>query len=213
MGRYTGPSCRLCRREGIKLYLKGNKCDTEKCSFEKRPVPPGKRPRFRKKQSDFAVQLREKQKIRRYYLITDTQLRNYTRKAINSQGISWENLMIFLERRLDTVLVRLGFTDSRKNARQLITHKHVLVNGKCVWAPSYLVKKEDIIEFKERFKKSAMFTKLQESLKEGSIPEWLEFNEKLFTGRIIQMPTYPMISSSLPSGFNEQKVIDYYSKK
>ena len=192
MGRYTGPSCRLCRREGIKLYLKSSKCDTEKCPFEKRPVPPGKRPRFRRKKSDFAVQLREKQKIRRHYLITDTQLRNYTRKAINSGGISWENLMLFLERRLDTVMVRLGFTGSRKMARQLISHKHVLINGKCVWSPSYLVKKEDIVELKEKFKKSVLFKQLQESRKEGTPPEWLEFNEKLYTGRILQIPTYPM---------------------
>jgi small subunit ribosomal protein S4 len=213
MGRYTGPSCKLCRREGIKLFLKGKKCETEKCILEKRPVPPGKLPKYRKKKTDYAIQLREKQKIKRYYSISDTQLSNYTTKAVKMKGISAENLMLLLERRLDNVVVKLGFATSKKFARQLISHKQILVNSKCVSISSYLVKKDDIIEFKEKFKKSKCFVNIQESIKNKQMPEWIELNDNLLIGTIKQLPSYQMIASSLPTGLNEQKVIDFYSKK
>jgi small subunit ribosomal protein S4 len=209
MARYTAANCRLCRREGAKLFLKGRRCFSDKCSFEKRDYAPGQRGRFiRRKVSDYGLQLREKQKVRRTYGVMEKQFRGYYQKASREKGITGENLMRLLERRLDNIVYRLGFASSRKAARQLVRHGHFQVNDRKVNIPSYLVKVGDIIQVKE---KSRNLAAIHDSLKDaGRRPElpWLRVDKVKLQGELLQYPSREEIA--MP--FDEQLIVVLYSK-
>lgn len=208
MARYTGPSCRLCRREKLKLFLKGERCYSEKCAVDKREYPPGQHGQSRKKHSDYDVQLREKQKVKRIYGVMEKQFRKYFSEANRQKGITGENLLIILERRLDNMVYRMGFAGSRHEARQLIRHKHFEVNGKRVNIPSYLINAGDEIALQEKSRKIA---KIQESLEGSSrrgIPRWLEVDKDNVKGRIAALPA----REELTMPINEQLIVELYSK-
>lgn len=186
MGRYLGPSCRLCRREGIKLYLKGEKCYTDKCPLAKRGYAPGQHGQEKKKLTQYGMQLREKQKLKRYYGILERQFVRYYERAERMRGITGENLLQLLERRLDNVVYRLGFAVSRAQARQLVSHGHIEVNGKKVDIPSYLVKPGDVISVKESSRSMEL---IKNNLEMGrNVPDWLELNKDAFEGRVVSLP-------------------------
>ena len=209
MARYIGPNCKLCRREGEKLFLKGDKCISGKCSFEKRSFAPGqhgKNKRF--KVSEYGIQLREKQKARQIYGIFEKQFRNYFEKAEKESGITGENLLKILERRLDNVVFRLGFAPSRKSARQLIRHRHFTVNDKIVDIPSYLVKKGDIIKVREKSKKLELIHNSMRKVKEGKQFSWLSLNKANMVGEFIDIPE----RSDIPVPINEKFIVELYSK-
>ncbi|MGB9779959.1 30S ribosomal protein S4 [Caldanaerobacter sp.] len=206
MGRYLGPSCRLCRREGVKLYLKGEKCYTDKCPLVKRNFAPGQHGQEKKKLTQYAMQLREKQKLKRYYGILEEQFVRYYEKAERMKGITGENLLQLLERRLDNVVYRLGFAVSRAQARQLVSHGHIEVNGKKVDIPSYLVKPGDVISIKESSRSMEL---IKNNLEMGrNVPDWLELNRDAFEGRVISMPRREHID--LP--VQEHLIVELYSK-
>lgn len=209
MARYAAATCRLCRREGAKLFLKGRRCFTDKCAFEKRDYPPGQRGRFlRRKVSNYGIQLREKQKVRRTYGIMERQFRGYFEKAARAKGITGENLLRLLERRLDNIVYRLGFASSRKAARQLVRHGHLLVNDRKVDIPSYLVHVGDVVQVRE---KSRNFAIIHDSLKDaGRRPElpWLRLDKVKLRGEILQLPSREDIG--MP--FDEQLIVALYSK-
>jgi small subunit ribosomal protein S4 len=208
MARYTGSSCKLCRREKQKLFLKGAKCLSEKCPLEKRNYPPGqhglsKRSKF----SEYGVQLREKQKVKRIYGLIETQFRNLFDKASRQKGVTGENLVKLLERRLDNVVYRLGFAPSRKAARQLITHGHFLVNGKGVDIPSYLVAPGEVITLKENSKKLDLVHKSLGRTKEN-VYNWLSVDKATLSGTFLQLPA----REDVPLNANEQLIVELYSK-
>ena len=208
MGRYTGPLCRLCRREGDKLFFKGDRCFTEKCSVERRKYPPGQHGQSRGKLSDYGVQLREKQKVRRIYGIIENQFRLYFKKASAMKGITGEVLLQLLERRLDNVIFRMGFADNRREARQLLRHGHFLVNGKKCDIPSCLVKPGDVVEVKEA---SRGFQSILDSLavaEQRGLPGWVEVDTKNFKGSFVRVPLRDEIQ--LP--VQEQLIVEFYSK-
>lgn len=208
MARYTGPVCRLCRTEGTKLYLKGDRCHTEKCALERRNYGPGQHGQKRTKRSDYGVQLREKQKVKRIYGILERQFRGYFAKAERQRGVTGENLLVLLERRLDSVVYRLGICHSRTEARQLVRHGHVLVDGKRVDIPSYLIGKSQKIEVKE---KSRQIKKLQDALKVSGrrgTPKWLAFDAEHWNATVIDMPKREDISDEI----QEQLIVELYSK-
>jgi len=209
MARYTAASCRLCRREGAKLFLKGRRCFSDKCSFEKRDYAPGQRSRrMRRKSSDYGQQLREKQKVRRTYGIMEKQFRGYYQKATREKGITGENLLRLLERRLDNVVYRLGFAPSRKAARQLILHGHFQVNGRKVNIPSFLASTGDVISVRE---KSRNLTAIHDSLKDaGRRPElpWLRIDKVKLQGEVMQLPSREDIAMPI----DEQLIVVLYSK-
>lgn len=208
MARYTGPVCRLCRTEGTKLYLKGDRCHTEKCALERRNYGPGQHGQKRTKRSDYGVQLREKQKVKRIYGILERQFRGYFAKAERQRGVTGENLLVLLERRLDSVVYRLGICHSRTEARQLVRHGHVLVDGKRVDIPSYLIGKSQKIEVKE---KSRQIKKLQDALKVSGrrgTPKWLTFDAEHWNATVIDMPKREDISDEI----QEQLIVELYSK-
>ena len=207
MARYTGAVCRLCRREGQKLYLKGDKCFTDKCTIIKRNYAPGQHGQSRKKLSEYGVQLREKQKVRRYYGISEKQMRKYFDMADNTPGITGDNLLRLLELRLDNVVYRLGLASSRAEARQLVTHGHFTVNGVKVDVPSYLTSTGDVIEVKERSKKSAKIKELAEN-HQGSILPWLQIDIEQLKGTLVAEPTRADID--LPIA--EHLIVELYSK-
>ncbi|AFS79239.1 30S ribosomal protein S4 [Gottschalkia acidurici 9a] len=207
MARYTGPVCRLCRREGQKLYLKGDKCFTDKCSVTRRAYAPGQHGQGRKKLSNYGVQLREKQKVRRYYGVLEGQMRKYFEVADKMQGITGENLLKVLELRFDNVIYRLGLAESRAQARQLVTHGHFTVNGKKLDIPSYLVNVGDVIEVKEGSRKSPKIKELQEN-HQGNILPWLQFDVEKLSGKVISQPTREDID--LP--IEEHLIVELYSK-
>ncbi|KQC10731.1 MAG: 30S ribosomal protein S4, partial [Smithella sp. SDB] len=181
MARYTDSSCRLCRREGLKLFLKGDRCYLEKCSFERREYVPGDHGQLHKKQrSDYGVQLREKQKLKRMYGLLEKQFRSYFEKADKQKGITGENLLLLLERRMDNMVFRMGFASSRIEARQLISHNHFLVNGKPVNIPSYLLKAGDGITVKEGSRKVAKILSAIETVARRGVPHWLELDKDNF---------------------------------
>ncbi len=211
MGRYRGSVCRLCRREGMKLFLKGERCYTPKCAFERRPYPPGihgQANRFRRKQSDYALQLREKQKVKRIYGVLERQFRNYFKEASRRKGLTGTMLLSILESRLDNVVYRLGFADSRAQARQLVRHGHFEVNGRKVDIPSYRVKPGDIIRVREKSRKNAFFRDRAELLAERQIPDWLELDIENMTGRVLARPQRHHIDMPI----NEQLIVEYYSR-
>jgi len=208
MGRYTGPLCRLCRREGDKLFFKGDRCYTEKCAVERRKYPPGQHGQSRGKLSDYGVQLREKQKVRRIYGIIENQFRLYFKKASAMKGITGEVLLQLLERRLDNVIFRMGFADNRREARQLLRHGHFLVNGKKVDIPSCLMKPGDVVEVREA---SRGFQSILDSLsvaEQRGFPGWVEVDIQNFKGSFVRVPLRDEIQ--LP--VQEQLIVEFYSK-
>jgi len=209
LARYRESVCRHCRREGIKLFLKSERCYTEKCAFEKRSYAPGQHGQSRRgKPSDYGMQLREKQKVKRIYGVLERQFRKYFQIADREKGITGENLLNILERRLDNIVYRLNFAGSRKQARQLITHGHFMVNGKKVDIPSFLVKKGDAIEVKEKSKNLSAILSSLELVKKNPPPSWLISNIDKLEGRIAAMPNRAEIQ--LP--INEKFIVEIYSK-
>ncbi|NLL29560.1 MAG: 30S ribosomal protein S4 [Clostridiales bacterium] len=206
MARYTGATCRLCRREGMKLFLKGDRCYTDKCAFVRRSYAPGQHGAARKKLSNYGVQLREKQKARRIYGILESQFRNYYEKADHMRGITGENLLKLLEMRLDNVVYRLGYGASRPEARQLVNHGHFLVNGKRVDIPSYQVSVNDEITVIEKSRGTEKFKTFIENPK--TLPKWLEANAENYTGRVVAEPAREDIDSPV----NETLIVELYSK-
>ena len=209
MARYTGPVCRLCRRHGEKLYLKGERCFTPKCSFERRPNPPGPRPTRRRKVSDRGLQLREKQRARVTYGILEKQFVRYYKEATRRPGVSGENLVRLLEGRLDNVVYRSGFADSRNQARQLVRHGIISVNGRKLDVPSAQVKVGDTIGFTGRGTRSEYIKVVQETIKGKQAPSWLSLDAANLTARVAAEPTVASGESHL---FNENIVIEYYSR-
>ena len=208
MARYTGAVCRLCRREGMKLYLKGERCYTDKCSIKKRQYAPGQHGQGRKKLSEYGVQLREKQKARRYYGILEGQFRHYFELAEKKQGITGENLLSILETRLDNVAYRLGIGTSRAEARQLVRHGHVLVNGKKVNIPSFLVSVGDVITLKEASRGSEKIKTVLESTSGRSVPKWLDYNRDTLEAKVIAAPARDDIDLEIA----EHLIVELYSK-
>jgi len=211
MARYTGPVCKLCRREGQKLFLKGQKCYTEKCPVERRAYPPGQHgpaQSRRRKQSDYAVQLREKQKVKRIYGVHEKQFRNLFDRANNLPGITGENLIVALESRLDNVIFRFGFAASRNQARQLVRHRHVEVNGQVVDVPSYQVAPGDEISVRPKSKDLLPLQVSLESRTRPSLLDWLALDEKARVGRMVRRPT----RSDIPLAVQEQLIVELYSK-
>ena len=206
MARYTGPSCRLCRREGQKLFLKGERCYSEKCALEKRAYAPGQHGQNRKKNSNYGLQLREKQKAKRFYGLQETQFRNYFEKAAAKKGMTGANLLIMLETRLDNAVFRMGFASSRKEARQLVTHGHFTVNGKKADIPSMAIKAGDVIAVKEKSASSPKFKEIKEMT--ISTPAWISIDTNKLEGKILSMPTRDMIDTPV----EEHLIVELYSK-
>jgi small subunit ribosomal protein S4 len=208
MARHTESVCRLCRREGAKLFLKGTRCYTKKCSFERRPTPPGQHGVRRRKVGDFGLQLREKQKIRRVYGVLERQFRNYFREAQTHQGVTGEWLLRSLELRLDNVVYRMGLASSRAQARQLVGHGHLAVNGRPTNIPSFQVKPGDRIEVRESRRNREPFKLVKETLKSHQAPEWLTVNAATLSGTISASPS----RDQMPLDLNEQLVVEFYSR-
>ena len=208
MAKYTDAKCRLCRREGGKLFLKGDKCYKTSCPFEKRPVAPGQHGADRKKVSEYGLQLREKQKVKRIYGVLEVQFREYYEKADKMKGITGENMLSLLERRLDNVVYRMGIAVSRAQARQLVTHAHFTVNGRPVDIASYEVKVGDVVAVKETKKDAPYFATIKGVQKSGKMPKWLDFDTEKLEGNIIALPTREDIDSQI----TEQMIVELYSK-
>ncbi len=208
MAKYRGPVCRLCRREGVKLFLKGSRCMTEKCAIERRSYPPGQHGQGRQRVSEYSAQLREKQKLRRIYGLMERQFRGVFGKAERKAGITGDHLLRMLECRLDNVVYRLGFGSSRKEARQLVNHGHLLVNGKKTDVPGYLVKAGDVIEVRQRSRGLVPIQSALEAVDGRGIPGWLELDRAAFKGTVRGLPTKEEIA--LP--VNEQLVVELYSR-
>jgi len=209
LARYDGPKCRVCRREGGKLFLKGDRCYTDKCAYERRPYAPGQHGRGRVKMSDYAVMLREKQKVRRMYGVLENQFRLYFQEADRKKGVTGHNLLALLEQRLDNVIYRMGFAVTRPQARQIVSHRGVLVNGKTVNLPSYQVKAGDQIALTERAQKQLRIQEAATMSQDmGLVPSWIEVDAKKFTGVFKAVPE----RSDLPSDINEALIVELYSK-
>jgi small subunit ribosomal protein S4 len=206
MARETGPQCKQCRREGQKLFLKGQRCLTEKCGVERRSYPPGEHGRGRVRASEYRQQLREKQKARRYYQILEKQFRNYYEKAAGQPGVTGENLLRLLERRLDNVLVRLGFAASRRQARQLIAHGHWMVNGRRVDIPSYQVRSDDVISIRSESAASDVVRSATELT--AVVPPWLQADHDALTAKVLRLPERTEITAPV----EEQLIVELYSK-
>ncbi len=211
MARYSKPVCKLCRREGEKLFLKGERCFSSKCAFERRSYPAGmhgKQAQFRRKESDYALQLRAKQKARRVYGILERQFRRYFEHAQRQPGLTGVNLLIMLERRLDNVIYRLGFADSRAQARQLVRHGHFAVNNAKVDIPSFLVKVGDVISVRDSSRSTTYFKELAQRLDGTRIPGWLSLDAANLAGTVISAPSRDDVDVTL----NEQLIVEYYSR-
>ena len=208
MARYTGSVCRLCRRENMKLFLKGERCYTDKCAIERRNYPPGQHGQGRPKFSEYSLQLREKQKIKRTYGLLEKQFRSVFEKAERSKGITGSVLLSMLERRLDNVAYRTGFANSRAEARQLVRHGHFSVNGKRVNIPSYLVNKGDTVEVREKSRGTARIMGALEGVKRREIPQWLELEAATMKARIRDLPARDDITAPM----EERLVVELYSK-
>ena len=206
MARYTGPSCRLCRREGQKLFLKGERCYSGKCALEKRSYAPGQHGQGRKKSSEYGNQLREKQKCKRFYGLQETQFRNLFDKAAAKKGITGDNLLIMLETRLDNVVFRMGLASSRKEARQLVTHGHFTVNGKKADIPSMQLKAGDVVAVKEKSTSSPKFKEIKEMT--ISTPAWVTIDTQKLEGKVLAMPTRDQIDTPVA----EHLIVELYSK-
>lgn len=208
MARYIGSVCRLCRRENLKLFLKGDRCYSDKCAYDRRSYVPGQHGQRRHKLSDYGIQLREKQKVKRMYGLLEKQFHSYFRKADRQKGITGTNLLVLLERRLDNVVYRLGFAYSRTQARLLIRHKHFMVNGKKVDIPSYLVKVGDVIEIREKKRTNPLFAEAMDAVERRGVPQWLELDKGNFQGKVKALPT----REELTMPMQEQLIVELYSK-
>jgi len=209
VGRYTDSVCRQCRREGVKLFLKGDRCYSAKCAIEKRPFVPGQHGQKRKqKTSEYGLQLREKQKTKRTYGVSEKQFRNSFKRADRQTGITGENLLILLERRLDNVVFRLGLASSRKEARQLVNHDHFNINGKKANIPSMLVKAGDFIQVKEGSISSPKFDDIKAAAAYKTPPEWLEVDAENLNGKVVALPTREQIDTVV----SEQLIVELYSR-
>jgi len=210
MARYTGPACRLCRRFEVKLMLKGERCPTPKCPLEKRNVPPGGRSlsRRRSRISDRGLQLREKQKVRFCYGVLERQFRRFFSEAKKGHGTTGDNFLILLERRLDNVVYRLGFADSRAQARQIARHGHIVVNGRKTDIPSFLVKSGDVIKWRDASTKTEYYKRVAEEIKETFVPSWLSLDKESMTGRVLNLPG----KDDIEAVFNAKAIVEYYSR-
>ncbi len=206
MAKYINADCRLCRREGTKLFLKGERCTSKKCALEKRVGAPGVHPTSRRKPSEYAIQLREKQKVKRAYGLLEKQFLSYYTEAARQKGKTGETMLSLLERRLDNVCYRLGLGASRAQARQIVNHTHITVNGKKVNIPSYQVKVGDVIAVKEKSTKSELFASVKEA--KVIVPKWLEFDSSKLTGKVIALPARDDIDLTIA----ENRIIELYSK-
>ncbi|MBL8293104.1 MAG: 30S ribosomal protein S4 [Bryobacterales bacterium] len=210
MARYTGPSCRQCRREGLKLFLKGERCHSEKCAIEKRNFPPGQHGKDRKpKIIGYGLQLREKQKVRRIYGLGETQFRNLFEKAAAAKGITGENLLSMLERRLDNVVYRMGFGTSRAQARQIVRHGHIQVNGRKVNIPSFQVRKDDVVEVREGSRQNPTILASKDATAHTPVPNWLDVDREALRARVTALPQR---SELVQIQINEQQIVELYSK-
>ena len=208
MARYTDAACRLCRREGVKLFLKGDRCFSAKCGIEKRAYPPGQHGQGRTRFSDYGVQLREKQKVKRMYGLLEKQFASTMKRASRMKGRAGENLLILLERRLDNVVFRMGFTTSRAEARQLVRHGHFLVNGRKAAIPSMQVKSGSIVSVREKSQKILRIAGSLEALEDRSVPQWIEMNKEAFEGTIKSLPAREDITMPI----QEQLIVELYSR-
>lgn len=209
MARYRESVCRLCRREDMKLFLKGDRCFSDKCAYERRAYPPGQHGQSRRrKPSDYAIQLREKQKVKRTYGLLEKQFRLYYSKADRARGVTGHNLLIFLERRLDNAVYRLGMAVSRNQARQLIRHGHLTVNGRKVDIPSFQVKPGDVIEIREKSRKVATILEAMETVERRGLPQWLDLDKDNFKGTITALP----VRDDITMPIQEQLIVELYSK-
>ena len=209
MARYRGAVCRLCRREGMKLYLNGERCYTDRCAFDRRNYAPGQHGRARSKFSDYGNQLREKQRVKRLYGILEKQCRRYFKKASRQRGATGENFLVLLERRLDNVVFRLGFATSRNEARQLIRHRHFLVNGKLVDIPSYLLNPADTVEPKEKSKAMTRIAESIEGVERRGVPRWLELDKQQCRGKLSDLPAREEITTPI----KEQLIVELLSRQ
>ncbi len=208
MARYTGAVCKLCRREGMKLYLKGERCYKDKCGIEKKSYPPGQHGQRRQKISDYGLQLREKQKVKRIYGVFESQFRKYFEMATRKEGITGENLLQILERRLDNVVYRSGFASSRKEARQMVRHNHFLVNGRKVNIPSFLVKEGDEIVVKEKSRGISRIVESLETAEGRGVPEWVSVDKQNAKATVNRLP----VRDDIGYDIQEQLIVELYSK-
>ena len=208
MARYTGPACKLCRREGKKLYLKGERCTSGKCAIDRRNTAPGQHGAAKKKMGEYGIQTREKQATKRYYGVLEKQFKNYYEEADRKEGMTGENLLILLERRLDNTVYRMGLAESHREARQLVLHAHFTLNGKKVNVPSILVKPGDVIAVKEASRSSAKFKALAESLESKVAPKWLDVDKTNLQAKVVAFPA----RDDIDFDFNEQLIVELYSK-
>ena len=208
MARYTESVCRLCRRENLKLFLKGERCYTDKCAIERRNYPPGQHGQGRPKFSEYSIQLREKQKVKRIYGLVESQFRRTFDQASRIKGITGETLLVFLERRLDNVTYRLGFASSRAEARLLVRHGHILINGKRVNIPSYQVRVGDVVSVKEQSRQMGRILTAMEGAQRRGVPDWAELDRDNCSGRIKILPT----RSDITMPINEKLIVELYSK-
>ena len=208
MARYTDSVCRLCRRENLKLFLKGERCYTDKCAIERRNYPPGQHGQGRPKFSEYSIQLREKQKVKRMYGLMESQFRRTFAQAARIKGITGETLLVLLERRLDNVAYRLGFASSRAEARTLVRHGHLMVNGKKVNIPSYIVRAGDVVSVKESSRQMGRVLTAMEGAQRRGVPEWAELDRDTCSGKIRLLPT----RSDVTMPINEKLIVELYSK-
>ena len=208
MARYTGPACKLCRREGTKLFLKGDRCLSGKCAIDRRNTAPGQHGAATKKLREYGMQLREKEKTKRYYGVLERQFVNYFEEADRTKGMTGENLICLLERRLDNVVYRMGFASSHKEARQLVLHGHFTLNGKKVNIPSLIVKAGDVVTVKEASRASVKFKGLAEAAATHTAPKWLEVKADAMTAKVLNLPA----REDVDFDFNEQLIVELYSK-
>ena len=208
MARYTGPACKLCRREGTKLFLKGDRCTSGKCALDRRSTAPGQHGAATKKQREYGMQLREKQTAKRYYGVLEKQFKNYFVEADRQEGMTGENLLKLIERRLDNVVYRMGMASSRKEARQLVLHEHFELNGKKVNIPSYEVRKGDVIALKETSRKSDKFKVLIENITARTVPSWMTVDKENIVATIVELPK----REDVDFPFEEHLIVELYSK-
>ena len=208
MGRYTGPVCRLCRRQGEKLMLKGDRCDTRKCAMERRNLPPGQQRPRRRRISDRGLQLKEKQRARHTYGVLERQFRRHFAEAERRPGITGENLLQILEMRLDNVVYRLGFADSRVQARQVVRHGHITLNGRKTDIPSCAVKPGDVIAWREKSTNTEYYKRVMEQIQDKIVPEWLSLDRQALSGRALAAPS----RSDIDPRIDEKAVVEYYSR-
>lgn len=208
MARYTGSSCRICRRENLKMYLKGDRCHTDKCAIERRPYPPGQHGQGRTKFSEYGVQLREKQKVKRLYGLLESQFHGYYVRAAGRKGKTGDNLLKYLEQRLDNVVFRAGFADTRAEARQLVRHSHFTINGRKVNVPSYQVRAGDDVAVRERSRKIVRINEALEAVDRRGVPAWVELDKKAFVAKVKADPAREDITMPIA----EQLIVELYSK-